>query len=145
MLVRDYGCHLAAVLATPSWRLVVLVVGELQPRLAEDVLQRPAGARPQGRGLLHSLWRRGLGQDGHMTIITRYSVNVLIKSSYSCPLPSVPCIDWLQPVKRKSYMKLQCCKVRVRGRGHWPDRVVRHSAAATGHHSLLLLPRDYTK
>ena len=144
MLVRDYGCHLAAVLATPSWRLVVLVVGELQPRLAEDVLQRPAGARAQGRGLLHSLWRRGLGQDGHMTIITRYSVNVFIKSSYSCPLPSVPCTDWLQPVKRKSYMKLQSCKVRGRGREHWPDRVVRHSAAATGHHSLLL-PRDYTK
>ena len=145
MLVRDYGCHLAAVLATPSWRLVVLVVGELQPRLAEDVLQRPAGARAQGRGLLHSLWRRGLGQDGHMTIITRYSVNVLIKSSYSCPLPSVPCTDWLQPVKRKSYgaAKLQSAGAGA-GTLHWPDRVLRHSAAATGHHSLLL-PSDYTK
>ena len=141
MLVRDYRCHLAAVLAPPSWRLLLVVEGELQPRLAEDVLQRPAGAGPQGRGLLHSLWGRGHGQDGRMTIITRYWYNnVSIKSSYSCPLPSVPCTDWLQPGKRKSYgaAKLQSAGA---GRSHWPDRVVRHSPAATGHHSLLL-PRD---
>ena len=121
MLARDYRCHLVAVLATSSWRLLLVVEGELQPRLAEDVLQRPAGAGPQRRGLLHSLWRRGHGQDGRMTIITK--CKCVFKSSYSCPLPSVPCTDWLQPGKRKSYgaAKLQSAGA---GRPHWPDRAV---------------------
>ena len=93
-----------------------MVEGELQPRLAEDVLQRPAGAGPQGRGLLHSLWGRGHGQDGRMTIITRYSVNV----SLSHLIP-VPCLVCRAPtgcsLERGKVTELQSCKVRGRGRG----------------------------